>query len=98
MWHKLYSGGWSGWESLGGNLTSAPDAASCGPGRLDIFATGAGSALLRLGFNGAWGSWSTLGGTWTSEPGTVCLTGTSTIALFERGTDNALWQANVPSS
>ena len=98
MWHKSYQGGWSGWEGLGGTLTSAPDAASCGPGRLDIFATGAGSALMRLGFNGAWNSWSTLGGTWTSEPGAVCLTNTSTIDLFERGTDNALWQANVPSS
>ena len=30
MWHKWYENGWSGWESLGGILTSAPSAVSHG--------------------------------------------------------------------
>jgi hypothetical protein len=99
LWHKAWDGSrWSGWGGLGGTLTSAPDAASCGTGRLDVFSLGAGSALMRLGFNGSWSSWGSVGGTWASEPGAVCLTGTSTVDLFERGTDNALWQASVPGS
>jgi hypothetical protein len=28
LWHKWWSGGWSGWESLGGAVGSGPDAAS----------------------------------------------------------------------
>jgi hypothetical protein len=96
LMHKWWDGArWNGWESLGGSLTSAPDAASCGSGRLDVYATGAGSALFRLGFNGAWGTWQNLGGSWTSEPGAVCMAGSNTVGLFERGTDNALWYSSM---
>jgi len=99
LWHKWWDGGrWNGWEPLGGNLTSAPEAASCTSGHLDIFATGVGSGLMQLGYSGGWTAWRSVGGTWTSSPGAVCLTGTSTVDLFERGTDNALWQASVQGS
>ena len=37
--------GWSGWESLGGKLTSGPAAASWSEGRLDVFARGTDNAL-----------------------------------------------------
>ena len=41
MWHKWWDGAnWGGWESLGGILTSPPNAVSWGPNRLDIFANG----------------------------------------------------------
>jgi outer membrane protein assembly factor BamB len=99
LMHKWWDGvRWNAWESLGGSLTSAPDVASCGSGRLDVYATGAGSALFHLGFNGAWGAWQNLAGTWTSEPSAVCLAGTDTVGLFERGTDNALWQSSALGS
>ena len=45
MWHKWYENGWSGWESLGGVLVSAPAAVSWGPNRIDCFAAGTDSAL-----------------------------------------------------
>ena len=103
LWRKAWDGGrWTGWEQLGGNLTSAPDASSCSSGHLDVFATGAGNSVMQLGFNGAWnggwGAWQSLGGQSTSAPGAVCLTGTNSVMLFGRGTDNALWEATVPAS
>jgi len=99
MWHKFYDGSrWSGWASLGGSLTSAPDASSCAAGHLDVFTTGANAGLYQLGFNGSWGSWQSLGGQLTSDAGAACLTGTSTVDLFGRGLDNALWQTTVPAS
>lgn len=36
---------WSGWESLGGTLTSAPAAVSWGPNRIDVFVKGTDNAL-----------------------------------------------------
>jgi hypothetical protein len=45
LWHKWYSGGWHGWESLGGVLTSDPDAVSWGSGRIDVFVRGTDNAL-----------------------------------------------------
>jgi spore germination protein YaaH len=99
LWHKWWDGArWNGWEPLGGALTSSPEASSCSSGHLDIFATGAGSALFQLGFNGAWIPWRNLGGQGTSAPGAVCFTGTTVVSVFERGTDNALWQMSVPQS
>ena len=41
MWHKWWNGAvWSGWEDLGGILTSEPAAVSWGPGRIDTFVRG----------------------------------------------------------
>jgi hypothetical protein len=45
MWHKWFAGGWSGWESLGGVLTSAPAAVSWQANRIDTFVSGTDSAL-----------------------------------------------------
>jgi len=99
LYHRWSDGiHWYGWERLGGVLTSSPAAASCSSGHLAIFATGGGSATYELRFDGAWGSWQSLGGQWTSGPGVVCLTGTTTDQLFERGTDNGLWQRSVPAA
>jgi hypothetical protein len=45
MWHKWWANSWSGWESLGGTLTSDPAAVSWGPNRIDTFVKGADNAL-----------------------------------------------------
>jgi hypothetical protein len=45
MWHKWFQNGWSGWEDLGGILTSAPAAVSWGQNRIDTFVSGTDSAL-----------------------------------------------------
>jgi hypothetical protein len=99
MWHRWWDGtAWRGWESLGGGLTSAPDATSCAAGKLDVFAVGQDGALWRRSFSGgAWGGWTSLGGQWTSGPGATCQPGTTTIDVFQRGTDNALWRVEMAS-
>lgn len=83
--------GWSEWESLGGDLTTAPAAASWQPNRLDVFAGGRDNALWHIWWSGNnWSSWESLGGVLTSAPAAVSW-GPNRIDVFGRGTDNALW-------
>jgi hypothetical protein len=51
----------SGWDNLGGFLTSSPTVASPGPGRLNIFARGGDGHLWSIYFAGAWSGWGDLG-------------------------------------
>ena len=57
LWHRGYNGGWSGWESLGGRLTSSPAAVSSTSGMIDVFVRGGDSALWQKTYNSAWYSW-----------------------------------------
>jgi len=100
LWHKWWDGQkWNGWESLGGTLTAGPGASSCASGHLDVFVVGSDHALYQHGFSsGAWGAWQRLGGYWTTDPNAVCPAGTTTVHLFDRGTDGALWQTSVTGS
>jgi len=51
-WRHYQSGsGWSGWESLGGVLTSSPAAASSTSGKIDVFVRGADAALYQREYN-----------------------------------------------
>jgi outer membrane protein assembly factor BamB len=97
LWHTWWDGTrWNTWQPLGGLLIGGPDTASCASGHLDVFALGGDSALYQLGWSGsAWQPWKRLGGSWTSDPGAVCPPATSSVSLFERGTDNALWTSSV---
>ena len=104
LWHKWWDGTtWvhpprpDGWESLGGFLTSAPTAASCGPNRLDVFALGGDKALWHKWWDGtAWvhpprpDGWESLGGFLTSAP-SVTSSGPNCLDVFALGGDNALW-------
>lgn len=79
------------WESLGGALTSGPDAASWGSNRLDVFARGTDNALYHRWWDGyGWRGWESLGGSITSDPSAVSW-GNGRIDVFARGTDNALY-------
>jgi Repeat of unknown function (DUF346) len=79
------------WEPLGGSITSAPDVASRGSGRLDVFARGPSNALWTRSFSGGqWGPWQSLGGVLTSAPGVVAWSA-GRLDVFVRGSDNALW-------
>jgi hypothetical protein len=51
LWHKWFQNGWSGWESLGGYLTSSPAAASWSYGRIDVFVRGGDNALWHKCFS-----------------------------------------------
>src|SRR5947207_3158211 len=79
------------WESLGGTLTSIPEAVSWGPNRLDIFVVGTDSALWHRWWDGSqWGGWQSLGGILKSPP-TAVSWGPNRIDVFAVGTDSALW-------
>jgi len=52
LWHQGYNGAWSGWESLGGILTSSPAAASPASGKIDVFVRGTDSGLWETTYSG----------------------------------------------
>ncbi len=82
---------WSGWEPLGGTLTSGVHAASWGENRLDVFARGTDNQLWHKSWGGsAWSGWVPLGGVLTSAPSAVAW-GPNRLDVFARGTDNQLW-------
>ena len=91
MYSESNPDGWSPWRSLGGALTSAPDAASWGPDRVDVFATGANKELRQIARVGsAWTPWYDLGGTLASGPSAVSW-GPNRIDVVAQGTDRAIW-------
>ncbi|GAC1471860.1 MAG: hypothetical protein PVSMB3_04010 [Candidatus Dormibacteraceae bacterium] len=100
IWHFGWAGsGWFGWEPLGGQFVLGPAAASCTPGHLDNFAVGTDQSLWRDSWNGAqWSGWQRQGGYWTSDPAAVCPPGTTSVSVFERAVDNAIWRANYPGA
>ena len=82
---------WSGWNSLGGVVTSPPHAVAWGPNRLDIFAVGQDHAVWHEWWDGAnWGGWESLGGVVTSPPHTVAW-GLNRLDIFAVGQDHAVW-------
>ena len=81
---------WSGWEKLGGYLSSGPAVCSWAPGRLDTFVRGGDNALWHKWYSGGWSGWEKLGGVLTSDPAAVSW-GNGRIDTFVRGTDSALW-------
>ena len=85
----------TGWESLGGILTSEPVAVAWGENRLDVFVRGTDTALWHKWWDGNnWGpsvtDWESLGGILTSEPVAVAWA-ENRLDVFVRGTDSALW-------
>ena len=118
-WHPERTGanaeppalGWSSWQSLGGSVTSAPDASSWGPGRLDVFVRGFDGKSLKHRYyvaNNGWSTWQNLDAPCavanpldcglTSAPAAVSW-GWGRIDVFARGPDGDLWhrhyRANV---
>jgi Repeat of unknown function (DUF346) len=61
--HKWFANdAWSGWEDLGGTLTTAPAVASWGRTRVDVFAVDDRDRLVHKWFtDGRWSGWEQLG-------------------------------------
>jgi spore germination protein YaaH len=91
LWQLLAAKFTAPWTSLGAVLSAGPDAASWGPGRVDVIVKGGNNGLWQASLNGnALSSWMSLGGGLTSDPGVVSW-GPNRIDVFARGTDNGLW-------
>ncbi len=88
---KLPSGNWSGWEDLGGIITSRPTATSWGSNRIDAFARGLDSAVWHRWWDGsAWRGWESLGGLIHGAPA-VSSWGSGRLDLFGIGLDHRLF-------
>jgi hypothetical protein len=99
LWQASWNGSTWSWTFLGGILTSNPEPASCSAGHLDVFLSGTEHGLWRRGFNGSvWGPWQFQTGQWTASPGATCVPGTSTVTVFERSGDGAVWQTTVAAT
>jgi hypothetical protein len=106
-WQLSAGGGWSGWYSLGGFLTSQPTVARNTAGKLQVFFRGGDNALWTTWQNGAngvggWSAQTSLSGSWNSHAA-VAVNADGRIEVFMRGMDNALWHtwqntANAGSS
>ncbi len=90
--HKWWNGSWSGWENLGGVLTSSPDAVSWGSGRIDVFVRGGGNNIYHKWYNsgGGWSGYENLGGNAAGAPA-ACSWGEDRLDIFYRGTNDALY-------
>ena len=83
----------TGWDSLGGILTTRPVVSRNKDGRLEVFTRGTDGALWHIwqtAPSNGWSGWGSLGGGLTSDP---CLVSNADgrLEVFVRGTDNALW-------
>ncbi len=78
-------------ENLGGTITSDPDIASWGSGRLDIFASGSDNTLHTKYFSSnKWSNWAGLGSpSMTSGPGAVSW-GNGRVDVVARASDNSV--------
>jgi hypothetical protein len=92
LYHRWWAyGAWSGWENLGGVLSSGPGTVSWGPGRIDVFARGGNLHLLHRSWtNGTWSGWEDLGGVLSSAPD-VASWSSGRLDVFARGGNNALY-------
>jgi hypothetical protein len=89
--HRWYSGDWSGWEDLGGKLTSDPVAVSWDSGRIDVFARGGDNHLVHTWWKSGsgWSGWEDLGGDLASSPA-VASWASGRLDVFARGGDDDL--------
>jgi hypothetical protein len=93
LYHKWYtSSTWSGWENLGGKLTSSPTATSRSSGTIDVFVRGTNGALWKRTYNRGWSSWTSLGGQIAAGTGpAACSWGQGRLDVFVKGTNGALY-------
>ena len=90
MWHKSYNGtSWSGWESLGGKLTSSPAATSNTTNNIQVFARSTDGAVWQKTYNNGWSSWKSLGGQVAAGTGPAV---SQDLWVIVQGTDHQLWQ------
>jgi hypothetical protein len=102
LWHKSHTGSsWSGWQSLGGKLTSSPAATSPSSGVIDVFVRGSDGVIwTRTTTNGgtSWNSWHSIGGQVPSGTGPAVCSQGSGLDVFVQGTDGALWHKSYTGS
>ena len=83
--------GWSGWESLGGQITSKPSAVSWAANRIDVVARGLDSAVWHRWWDGAaWRGWESLGGLIHGAPA-ICSWANGRLDIFAVGLNHHMF-------
>jgi hypothetical protein len=97
LYQRSWTGSWSNWISLGGQIAAGTSPAACswGAGRLDVFVEGTNGALYHRWDTGTWSGWQNLGGKLTSSPAAATAPGSSRIDVVVRGGDKGLWQKTL---
>jgi acylphosphatase len=83
----------TGFQSMGGKITTPPVVQNNLDGRLEVFARGTDNALWHIwqtAPNNGWSGWASMGGIITSVP-SVGRNLDGRLEVFARGTDGALW-------
>ena len=82
---------WSGYENLGGLITSKPNAVSWGNNRIDVVARGLDSAVHHRWWDGsAWRGWESLGGQIQGAPA-ICSWASGRLDIFATGLNHHLY-------
>ena len=95
LYHKSYTGSWSGWQYLGGALTSSPAAAAPGSGLIDVFVRGTDSGLWQKTYNGGWSGWTSIGGMSQIQTQTIYYVPQAGSAWANQGTAGTSYNAYV---
>jgi len=95
VWHvkqAVPSGGWGGWQSLGGYVRSTPTVARNLDGRLELLVVGFDNQVYHQwqDANGNWSGWASMGGSIAGIP-VVSRNLDGRLEVFGRGTDGAIW-------
>ena len=92
LWHNWQTpNGWSGWESLGGDLRGGPTVAIHGGGGLEVFSRAGDGALWHIyQTSSGWSPWSSLGGNIIGSP-TVAVNHDKRLEVFAQSPDGQLW-------
>jgi len=93
IWQTAPNNGWSGWNGLGGELSTLPLQDNNADGRLEIFARGTDNGLYHIwqtAPNNGWSGWGGLGGILTGA-GVVGRNLDGRLEVFVRGADDALY-------
>jgi SpoIID/LytB domain protein len=85
-----------GWQSLGGNFTSAPSVAAIAENRLAVAGRGGdGSTYLKIWDGHAWSGWGALGGQSYSAPSLTADTANQRYLVTVIGSDSRVWQVGT---
>jgi C1A family cysteine protease len=83
--------GWYGFETLGGVLTSTPNAVSWSENRIDVVARGTDSSVYHKWWDGShWNGWENLGGQIHGAPA-ICSWAKGRLDIFAVGLDHHLY-------
>ncbi len=95
------SGGWQGWQNLGGNLATSPAAAARSSSAIDVVVRGSnGTPYERSTTNSGstWGGWQKLSGTLADGMGPALTARAGALDLFVTGSNRALYHLTWGSS